>query len=217
MEIPTLNQDSVLVDTSGIYSVNEIVTSRNDCQNIFLTFDVEALDAFNPGIDPYADINPDYVIANDVCPDTNVSEITTILLCEGAQTIGADTFPLNTTFSWQELNTDPSCTTTSSDCPYLNGNGSSCYTEFSTSNTYEFNDAGDYLLTITLNGGCPFNFYFKTVKFDVNPLLVISSGGACAGPAELEVTNIPANYTVEFTDAEWRNITGRFSDYYLHA
>ncbi len=212
----TLNQQEVMVLDSGFYHVYQEI-SGVDCQRVSLTYEIQGLDFFDTNIDPFANA----ATKNELlCPDTNVVEVTEILICDLTDTVtlGSTEYPVGTDVTWQRLDDSAGCTKSNDLCSYpdTSTGGAPCFApSFSTNHTetFDFNDEGVYKLTVSLNGGCPFEYYFNIISYGVTPDINVASGGECnSGDVVIELSGVDLDiggnldgYSVDFVTLDTSN------------
>ncbi|MFP2995079.1 T9SS type B sorting domain-containing protein [Spongiivirga sp. MCCC 1A20706] len=174
----------ITVTQPGTYTIDK--TLPDPCIDVVETIVVDFFDGGVP--------NPVLAVADDVrvCPNNGI-QTAEIYLC-GANASRFIPTNLNNVDSieWQQLN-ETTCTAPAPDfdCPQL-----ACPTEWntlSTANQFTAQDAGQYRLIVTYDGGCFRIFYFDVFKNEFDPM-VTSQDIECNNPGNITVTNVSNDY-----------------------
>ncbi|NER17431.1 T9SS type B sorting domain-containing protein [Spongiivirga citrea] len=174
----------ITVTQPGTYTIDK--TLPDPCIDVTETIVVEFFDGGVP--------NPVLDVADDVrvCPNNGI-QTAEIYLC-GANASRFIPTNLNNVDSieWQQLD-ETTCTAPDPDfdCPQL-----ACPTEWntiSTANQFTAQDAGQYRLIVTYDGGCFRIFYFDVFKNEFDPM-VTSQDIECNDPGNITVTNVSSDY-----------------------
>ncbi len=190
------NTQSIAVTEPGTYTVTK--TGSSDCRNGTETFIVtDGETAVNPVIAIATNLggNPDVNGNIRICPITG-NDLPEIFLCGAGTTIDLDSGFVNAAeILWERL--DPAaCASVPRDenCPTADP---ACEPEWITVGdgiVYTANQAGEYRITTTFDGGCVQQFYFNVYVTDYDPQIVVVEEIICGNPGTLIVANESSQY-----------------------
>ncbi|MFM9988377.1 T9SS type B sorting domain-containing protein [Flavobacterium sp.] len=180
------NNQSVVVNQVGTYTVNNLITTT-PCKSIVQTINVVDITGTPPLTNPVLPYADQIVI----CPNDG-KQLPLIFLCGAADSqLIATTITGATSISWEQLNTASCVAVVNPNC--ANENPACTWTVVGTGLNYTANTAGQFRVVINYPGGCSRIFYFNVFQNLLNPIAT-PRDAVCSTPGQITITGVPAGY-----------------------
>jgi gliding motility-associated-like protein len=180
------NNQSVVVNQVGTYTVNNLITTT-PCKSIVQTINVVDITGTPPLTNPVLPYADQIVI----CPNDG-KQLPLIFLCGAADSqLIATTITGATSISWEQLNTASCAAVVNPNC--ANENPACTWTVVGTGLNYTANTAGQFRVVINYPGGCSRIFYFNVFQNLLNPIAT-PRDAVCSTPGQITITGVPAGY-----------------------